>query len=113
MIDSGERRRNDCLLLTKIDLNAARQWRFSYGTTTILTCEVEIEGERCWLTIDVGRLSMREPKGDVMSSKEIDPYWLRMKLADPRHVERAERILADRVFEAKEKPIFKKADDAA
>ena len=109
MIDSGERQHNKRLLLTKLDLNAARQWRF-YGTTTILICGVEIEGKRGFLSVNVGRLRSPEPKGNV-SFTEIDPYWPRMKLAKPRHVERAERILA-RVFEAREK-LIASADDAA
>jgi len=93
--------RNKYLFLTKLDLNTARHWRAYTRSLTQIGCEVEIDGNRYWLTINVSA-----DLSGFVQFKEINPAWLGSKLAQQRYAERAERLLPDRIFKAREKLIF-------
>ena len=103
-IDSGDSYldRNGDLFLTKIDLNAPRQWRAHHRVLTELGCEVEIDGSRYWLTMNIGRWSERA------RFKEINQAWLNGKPAQRRYVKRAEHALPDAILKARERLIFKR-----
>jgi hypothetical protein len=103
VIDSGDSYldRNKNLFLTKLDLNTARHWRAYSRWPTQLRCEVEIDSTRYWLTMDVSAGS-----GGFVRFKEIDPAWLNSWPAQRRYAERAETLLPERIFKAKESLIF-------
>jgi hypothetical protein len=108
-IDSGDSYldRNEDLFLTKIDLSAARQWHaYNRYSLTDVGCAIEIDGNRYWLTMDVSAGS-----GGYARFKEINPALLSSKPAQQRCIERAERMLPDRIFRAKEKLIFNRIMD--
>jgi hypothetical protein len=102
MIDSGDSYldRNEDLFLTKLDPRRYRRWRQYSRSLTKLRCEVEIDGNRYWLTMDVSA----EANG-LVRFKEIDPTRLSWP-AQQRYAERAERLLPDRIFAAREHLIF-------
>ena len=105
VIDSGDSYldRNKDLFLTKFNLNTTRQWRAYSRYPTRLRCEAEIDGARYWLMMDVSA-----QRNGFARFMEIDPAWLNSWPAQRRYAERAERLLADRIFAARENLIFKR-----
>lgn len=108
-IDSGDSYldRNEDLFLTKLNLNATRRWRaYHSNSLTEIGCEVEIDGDRYWLTMNV-----RAGFSGFARFKEINPAWLYSKPAQRRYAERAERLLPDAILRAKEHLIFDRLMD--
>jgi hypothetical protein len=103
VIDSGDSYldRNRNLFLTKLDLKKYRLWRQYSKYPTQLRCNVEIDGTRYWLTMDVSA-----DGGGFVRFKEID--WSNDWPAQRRYAERAERLLPDRIFAAREHLIFER-----
>ena len=107
IIDSGDSYldRNENLFLTKLNLNAARRWRaYCHHSLTDIGCEVEIDGDRYWLTMDVSA-----GLSGFARFKEINPAWLNSKPAQRRYVERAERRLPYCILRARERLIFNRS----
>ena len=107
IIDSGDSYldRNRDLFLSKLDLKTYRRWRAYSRSLTKLRCEVEIDGTHYWLMMNVSAGS-----SGFVRFKKIDPTWHSWP-AQQRYAERAERLLPDRVFAAKENLIHDRIMD--